>query len=153
MKKKFILLLLFLSLSHCGFSPIYNTANKLDYKIIINEKNGDKFLNNLISQEILKISNNNAVKIYYVKVNTIYEKIILSKNSKGSPTEYQLKAITNFEIQNKNIKKEISLNEKQNIKNISDIFELKNYENTVKTNFAISIVRNLNLQLLNEKWF
>ena len=151
MKKKFILLLLFISLSHCGFSPIYNTANKLDYKIIINEKNGDKFLNNLISQEILKISNNNAVKIYYVKVNTIYEKIILSKNSKGSPTEYQLKAITNFEIQNKNIKKEISLNEKQNIKNISDIFELKNYENTVKTNFAISIVRNLNLQLLNEK--
>ena len=151
MKKKFILLLLFLSLSHCGFSPIYNTANKLDYKIIINEKNGDKFINNLISQEILKISDNNATKIYYIKVNTIYEKIILSKNSKGSPTEYQLKAITNFEIQNKNIKKEISFNEKQNIKNISDIFELKNYENTVKTNFAISIVRNLNLQLLNEK--
>ena len=151
MKKKLIFLLLFFSLSHCGFSPIYNITDKLDYKIIITEKNGDKFINNLISQEILKISNNNAAKIYYVKVNTIYEKTIVSKNSKGSPTEYQLKATTNFEIQNKNIKKEISFNEKQNIKNISDIFELKNYENSVKTNFAISIIRNLNLQLLNEK--
>ena len=151
MKKKLIFLLLFFSLSHCGFSPIYNITDKLDYKIIITEKNGDKFINNLISQEILKISNNNAAKIYYVKVNTVYEKTIVSKNSKGSPTEYQLKAITNFEIQNKNIKKEISFNEKQNIKNISDIFELKNYENTVKTNFAVSIIRNLNLQLLNEK--
>jgi len=153
MKKKFIILLLFFSLSHCGFSPIYNITDKLDYKIIITEKSGDKFINNLISQEILKISNNNAAKIYYVKVNTVYEKTIVSKNSKGSPTEYQLKAITNFEIQNKNNKKEISFNEKQNIKNISDIFELKNYENTIKTNFAISIIRNLNLQLLNEKWF
>lgn len=151
MKKKFIFLVILLSFSHCGFSPIYNTADKLDYKIIINEKSGDKFINNLISKEILKISNNNAAKIYYVKVNTVYEKIIVSKNSKGSPTEYQLKAITNFEIQSENIKKEISFNEKQNIKNISDIFELKNYENTIKTNFAISIIRNLNLQLLNEK--
>ena len=142
---------MFFSLSHCGFSPIYNITDKLDYKIIITEKSGDKFINNLISQEILKISNNNAAKIYYVKVNTVYEKTIVSKNSKGSPTEYQLKATTNFEIQNKNIKKEISFNEKQNIKNISDIFELKNYENSVKTNFAISIIRNLNLQLLNEK--
>ena len=136
MKKKFIFLLLFLSLSHCGFSPVYNIIDKLDYKIIVTEKSGDKFINNLISQEILKISNNNAAKIYYVKVNTVYEKTIVSKNSKGSPTEYQLKATTNFEIQNKNI---------------SDIFELKNYENSVKTNFAISIIRNLNLQLLNEK--
>ena len=49
------------------------------------------------------------------------------------------------------IQKEISFNEKQNIKNINDISELKNYENTVKTNFAISIIRNLNLQLLNEE--
>ena len=143
--------MLFFSHSHCGFSPIYNISDQLDYKIIITEKSGDKFINNLISQEILKISNNNAAKIYYMKVNTVYEKTIVSKNSKGSPTEYQLKAITNFEIQNKNIKKEISFNEKQNIKNISDIFELKNYENTVKTNIAVSIIRNLNLQLLNEK--
>ena len=151
MKKKFIFFLLFFSLAHCGFSPIYNIADKLDYKIIVTEKTGDNFINNLISQEILKISNNSAAKIYYIKVNTVYEKTIVSKNSKGSPTEYQLKAITNFKIQNKNNKKEISFNEKQNIKNISDIFELKNYENTIKTNFAISIIRNLNLQLLNEK--
>ena len=142
---------MFFSLSHCGFSPIYNITDKLDYKIIITEKSGDKFINNLILQETYKISNKNATKVYYMKVNTVYEKTIVSKNSKGSPTEYQLKAITNFEIQNKNNKKEISFNEKQNIKNISDIFELKNYENTIKTNFAISIIRNLNLQLLNEE--
>ena len=79
------------------------------------------------------------------------EKNIVSKDTKGSPTEFQLKAVTNFKIQNENFNKEIILSEKHNIKNISDIFQLKNYENSVKSNFAISIFRNLNLQLLNEK--
>ena len=35
--------------------------------------------------------------------------------------------------------KKIIFKEKQNIKNISDIFEQKNYENTIKKNFASSI--------------
>ena len=51
MKKKIILFLLFFSLSHCGFSPIYNITDKLDYKIIITEKSGDKFINNLICRD------------------------------------------------------------------------------------------------------
>ena len=35
--------------------------------------------------------------------------------------------------------KKFHFKEKQNIKNISDLFEQKNYENTIKKNFAISI--------------
>ncbi len=151
MNKKLIICLLFLIISHCGFSPIYNIENKSDYKILVTEKNGEEFINNIISQEISKISNDNGEKIYYIKLNTIYEKSIISKNTKGSPSEYQLKAITNFKIKSNNEEKEVTFNEKQNIKNLSDIFEMKNYENTIKTNFAISIVRNLNLQLLNQK--
>tara|TARA_B100001057_G_C22615837_1_gene858423 strand:- start:81 stop:536 length:456 start_codon:yes stop_codon:yes gene_type:complete len=151
MNKKLIICLLFLIISHCGFSPIYNIENKSDYKILVTEKSGEEFINNIISQEISKISNDNGEKIYYIKLNTIYEKSIISKNTKGSPSEYQLKAITNFKIKSNNEEKEVTFNEKQNIKNLSDIFEMKNYENTIKTNFAISIVRNLNLQLLNQK--
>ena len=151
MNKKLIIFLLFLIISHCGFSPIYNIENKSDYKILVTEKSGEEFINNIISQEISKISNDNGEKIYYIKLNTIYEKSIISKNTKGSPSEYQLKAITNFKIKSNNEEKEVTFNEKQNIKNLSDIFEMKNYENTIKTNFAISIVRNLNLQLLNQK--
>ena len=56
-----------------------------------------------------------------------------------------------FIIDEKEFKKSISFNEKQNIKNIDDVFEQKNYENTIKTNFALSAVRDLNLKLLNKK--
>ena len=41
------------------------------------------------------------------------------------------------------------MNEKQNIKNISDIFELKNYENSIKENFGNTIMRKLNLEIIN----
>ena len=47
--------------------------------------------------------------------------------------------------------KEINISESQNIKKISDIFEQKNYENTLKNNFAISIVNKLNIELLSIK--
>ena len=50
------------------------------------------------------------------------------------------KKITNF-----------SFKENQDITNISDIFEKKNYENTIKKNYAISVARNLNLKLLNNQ--
>ena len=151
MKKTFIAFLIFFTLSHCGFSPIYNVENNLNYKIVITEKTGDIFINNFITEEISKISANNSSKIYNVKFHTTFDKIVVSKDTRGSPTEFQLKVVTNFKIQSENFNKEIILNERQNIKNISDIFQLKNYENTIKSNFAISIVRNLNLELLNEK--
>ena len=56
-----------------------------------------------------------------------------------------------FYIQLEGEEKEITINEKQNIKKISDIFEQRNYENTVKNNIAISIVNRLNIELLSIK--
>ena len=151
MKAKLLTFIFVLLLPHCGFSPIYQTNNESNFNISIINTKGDQYINKLITNKINKISKNNSKNKINLKINSTFSKEIVSKDTKGSPTEYQLKAITNFKIQNENNKKEISFNEKQNIKNISDIFELKNYENTIKTNFAISIIRNLNLQLLNEK--
>ena len=57
----------------------------------------------------------------------------------------------NFTVEFKNNVKEININEKQNIKKIADIFEQRSYENTIKNNFAISIVNKLNIELLSIK--
>ena len=151
MKKKICAILIILTLSHCGFKPLYTNENNLDYKIFIQQNEGDRFINNLIVREINKISNSEADKVFKLKIKTNYEKIIISKDSKGSPTEYQLIVKIIFIIDEKEFKKSISFNEKQNIKNIDDVFEQKNYENTIKTNFALSAVRDLNLKLLNKK--
>ena len=149
MIKKTFNLFLILSLTHCGFSPIYNSNVKSDYEIIISEISGDKHINNLINNNIKSISDINSKNKYNLSIDTKYQKLIISKDSKGSPTEYELSVTCTIIIENNNQTKTISINEKQNIKNISDIFELKNYENSIKENFVNEIIRKLNLELIN----
>ena len=148
MKKIFILFVI-LIIPHCGFSPVYQ-SNQINYQINIDKIEGDKIINNKIKSEIERISDKNVQKIFNIQINTKYEKIVAAKNSKGSITDYLLIASATFIISD-NIKKEtIVFQEKQNIKNNSDFVEQRNYENTIKKNFAASFVKKLNLDLLSK---
>ena len=60
-------------------------------------------------------------------------------------------AVANIDIKYNNKTKNVSYKERQNIENISDFFDLRNYENIIKKNFANSFIRKLNLELLNMK--
>ena len=151
MIRKFLIIFFILTLYGCGFNPIYNVSNEIKYKILVNEMTGDQFINNIIREEIFKSSNENSKEILKINFNTGYEKIILSNDSKGSPSEFQVIAKTTFEINydDKIIKNDF--NEKQTLKNTSDFFGQKNYEENIKQNFARSIARKLNLRLLTIK--
>lgn len=151
MTRKFIIIFFILTLYGCGFNPIYNVSNEIKYKILVNEMTGDQFINNIIREEIFKSSNENSKEILKINFNTGYEKIILSNDSKGSPSEFQVIAKTTFEIiyDDKIIKNDF--NEKQILKNTSDFFGQRNYEENIKQNFARSIARKFNLRLLTIK--
>jgi hypothetical protein len=150
MKKKIIYLLFsLLILNNCGFSPIYSNTNKADFAIEVVEIEGDGVVNNLINSEINRISDTNSLNRYKIKITTNYNKIILSKDTKGIVSDYQIVVSATFVIQKDGESEVISFNEKQNVKNINNTFEQKNYEKIIKRNFAISIVRKLNLELLN----
>ena len=82
---------------------------------------------------------------------TNYEKIILSKDTKGIVSNYQVILDAKLIIQHNETNEEIVFQEKQNIKNNNNTFDQKNYEKMIKRNFAISMVRKLNLELLNKK--
>ena len=151
MIRKFIIIFFILTLYGCGFNPIYNVSNDIKYKILVNEMTGDQFINDIIRDEIFNSSNKNSKEILKINFNTVYEKIILSNDSKGSPSEFQVIAKTIFEIiyDDKIIK--YNFNEKQILKNTSDFFGQKNYEENIKQNFANSIARKFNLRLLTIK--
>ena len=148
MKKIFILCVI-LIIPHCGFSPLYQ-SNEINYQININKIEGDKVINSKIKSEIERISNKNTQKIFDIQINTKYEKIIAAKNSKGSITDYLLIATATFIISDNKNKETIVFQEKQNIKNNSDFAAQRNYENTIKKNFAASFVKKLNLDLLSK---
>ena len=148
MKKIFILFVI-LIIPHCGFSPVYQ-SNQINYQINIDKIEGDKIINNKIKSEIERISDKNVQKIFNIQINTKYEKIVAAKNSKGSITDYLLIATATFIISDNKKKETIVFQEKQNIKNNSDFVEQRNYENTIKKNFASSFVKKLNLDLLSK---
>ena len=149
--KKILIIIFLLTLTNCGFSPLYNTYDEVDYDINLIEIKGDNIINNNIISEISRLTNKNSKKVFKIKLITNYSKTIISKDAKGSATNYELSIDAKFYIQLEGEEKEITINEKQNIKKISDIFEQRNYENTVKNNIAISIVNRLNIELLSIK--
>ena len=141
--KKISLFILILFISHCGYTPIYNIDNKTKIKINILSTQGDKKINNLLVSDIKKISRSDYEKEFDVKINTSFIKLIIAKDTKGVASDYQLKVISTFEIIKNNKNEIISFQEQINIKNNTNLFEQKKYENSIKITFAKSIIDKL----------
>ena len=71
----------------------------------------------------------------------------MSRNTKGTPTDFELKAISNFVITRSDKKQNFTIVEKFNYKKMSNSYEQSNYEKTIKMNIASSIARKLILRL------
>ena len=147
--KNLTLIFLILFLSHCGYSSIYKNQQSQDFQLNIVETEGDYEMNNLIKNEIILYSNINSLNIYDIKINTDYEKEVLTKNSSGVITDYNLSVVSIFSISLKNKNKTFKFEENINIKNQTDIFEQNTYEKNIKRNFASSIREKLISAILN----
>ena len=150
MIKKKIILILFIFISHCGFSPVYNSEKKSELNITISGITGDNYINTLMNNKLKNKNNEVSKKEFKLTINNNFKKTVILKDSKGSPSEYELSLETTVFIEkDKENSKTVSFNEKQIIKNISDTFTLKNYENTIKESFVDSTIRKLKFELIN----
>lgn len=150
MKKKVIFLILFLFLQNCGYSPILSEYKdqKINFNIV--EIKGNDELNNIVKLKMKKFSNNPNSKTINLKIITNFNKNILSKNKKGEATSYSLFNYLEFEIIDP-IKPQIfSFQENTKTTKIDNEFELKRYENTIKTNFVINKIDELIFNLTTD---
>ena len=148
MFKKILTLVFILNfLSSCEYKPIYSSSNKSNYQIIITDFSGDKKLNKYIVENLKRNSQKNSDKIISIKINSKYSREILAKNTLGSTTDYQARAVTEFEINRNEITEKLVVDEKFNYQKISDSYEEKSYEQTIKNNLASSISQKLILRL------
>ena len=137
--KNITILIFLLFLSHCGYSSIYKDQQSLDFQLAVIETKGDYEMNNLITNEIKLYSSKVSQNIYYIKIDTDYEKEVLAKDSSGVITDYNLSVTSVFSVDLNNKNKTFKFEENLNIKNQSDIFEQNMYEKNIKRNFASSI--------------
>ena len=148
MFKKILTLVFILNfLSSCEYKPIYSSSNKANYRIIITDLSGDKKLNKYIVENLERNSQKNSIKIINIKINSKYSREVLAKNTLGSTTDYQAKAVTEFEINKNEITEKLIIDEKFNYQKILDSYEEKSYEQTIKSNLATSISQKLILRL------
>ena len=147
MVKKILIIFSLILLTSCEYKPIYSSANKSNYKIIVTELTGDKKLNKFIVENLTRNSEKDSNQIVNIKINTKYTKSILAKDSSGNATDYQANALTTFLIDQNLVTKQFDINEKFNFQKMSDKYEEKSYEENIKKNLAKSISQKLILRL------
>ena len=147
MKKKILIIFILpFLLQGCGYSTLYSNNNDKNINIEILETKGDQEINNFILFNLKKYTERDG-KTYSINIDTNYTISEISKNLEGSIDSYQLIAVSTFKIKSININKTISIKEDIKINNLSDNFEKRNYEKSIKKNFSNSITNRLILQL------
>ena len=148
--KKIILLILLSSLTvGCGFTPVYVLNDSVNFRIKNVTFEGDEELNNFINIGLKKYALNNNKIGYNISTDTVYEKKILSKDTKGNAQSFKLKVVVNFIVTANNQSTKYEYTEQSELNNSDDTFELNSYENSIKQNFASSIIEKLILDLSN----
>ena len=146
MRKNIIIISLIFFLTNCGFAPIYLNNAKLNYSIEQINYEGDKELNNFLKTNLNQYKNEKNKNKIYIEANSIFEKIVLSKNGAGDITSYQLKAEVIFLV--KPLNKKIKITEKKIMNIMDDKFEEARYERSTKQSFASSISNKLSSELI-----
>lgn len=147
LKKIFLLIFFSILITNCNYSPVYVKNENFKYSININEIIGDNEINKYIIKDLNQQSKTEAKNNFDIKINTTFTKKILAKDSKGTPTDFELKAKSIFLIKYNNSNQVFNIEEKLNYKKLSNNYEQSNYEKTIKKNIASSIARKLILRL------
>ena len=139
-KKVFVLLFLSLIISGCGYMAVYKGVVKFNYKILVSEHSGDRDMINLINTRLKKYSEIKSDKSFIIKIDTIYQKNIIAKNTAGKATDYQIKVTSNFNIKSEVINKIIKINETFNVKAMDDKFKEQRYDTIIKNRLMNIII-------------
>ena len=141
----YILILSLLLLTNCGYQAVLNNQN-YQFSINVNKINGDQKINSLIINRLKQLEENK--KIYNLSLTSNKEKLIISKDSKGDPSIFEIKINVNYVVKkDEEILISNKINKKTTYNNITDKFELENYEKTIINNLVSEISDNIMLSI------
>tara|TARA_B100000530_G_scaffold327111_1_gene266558 strand:- start:245 stop:706 length:462 start_codon:yes stop_codon:yes gene_type:complete len=145
---KFVTIIFFVLLMGCGFKSVLND-NSINFSIENVIPSGDKNINdNILSSLVNYINNPEKEKKYYLKINSIENRNVTSKDTKGDPKTFRIEIRTMIEVSNINneiYKKDFI--EKKNYNTMSSKFDLGLYENNIRKDLASIIARNISIYL------
>ena len=135
--KNFTLILLLSILTNCGYKAVLNNQN-YQFSINVNKINGDQKINSLIINSFKQLKENE--KKYNLSLTSNKEKLIISKDSKGDPSIFEIKINVNYVVEKDGeILISNKINKKTTYNNITDKFDLENYEKNIINNLVSEI--------------
>ena len=135
----FFILLFFLN--GCGFKPILSGS---DYNFLIQVDNmsGNGQINSKIENKLKVLDG--TKRLFKLSLNSIENKNILSKDSKGDPKILELVINLNYKLsENEEMLIDRSITQRSSYNNISDKFELSKSEDILKDNLVENLVSDI----------
>jgi len=135
--KKYTVLFFLLLLSNCAYEPILINKN-YDFSIVVEKIDGDKKINSMIVNNFYNLKGKE--KKYNLILSSTKIKNVISKDSKGDPAIFELIINVNYSVKKNEetlLVNEINLKDMYN--NVSDKFELENYEKNIINNLSQNI--------------
>ena len=145
---KLISVVAFIFIASCGYQPIFISKN-FNFQIDKISTAGDEKINRIILKTLENLKKqNNTDKKYSLEINTSYNRIVSSKDTKGNPKTFRIEIISKVLI-NENNKLKLTKNfmAKANYNNTSSKFKLKKYEENLKNNLTNKIVEDIIIYL------
>ena len=135
----------------CAYEPIF-LKKSYDFKIEEINLNGDKNVNSILNNKLRFIKNNTAknLKKYFISLNTERERKVISKDSKGDPSKFEISILTNYKISDDQkllISREIKQNNIYN--NNSDKFKLEQSEKIIIDYLSEKIAETIISSIIN----
>ena len=147
--KKLKCFLIFLFLSSCGYSPIYQSNQEPNYRLDIVEYTGDKEINRSIMRGIGRLTQNESNNVLSTKLNTSKKESAVSKDKKGNASSYKISIVVDLYLNNKSINKNFEKRfMKETIYNsMENKFELSQYKKNLEKNMISQILQDINIFL------
>ena len=137
----------FLFLSSCGYSPIYQIDQELDFKLDTIYFSGDKKISRKIEQGLEKFRNNNSKNIFDADFVIEKKEEVITKDKKGNPSSFKKTIELNLNLSSKTNNKSFA---KKFIKettydSMDNKFELDQYKINVEKNMIFKILQDINI--------
>ena len=144
-------LFIFVFVLSCGYTPIYQTDQKLNIKLNSINFRGDKDINREIVKNLNKYRDIDTNNIFDLSINSTKKENVVTKDKKGNATSYKLTLEIDINLNNissdKNFTKKFSKDMSFNSKN--NKFELDQYRINLEKNMISQILQDINLYLKN----
>tara|TARA_B100001250_G_scaffold86436_1_gene71516 strand:- start:11819 stop:12274 length:456 start_codon:yes stop_codon:yes gene_type:complete len=144
MKKNIIILILSaFVITSCGYKSIYSSKN-LNFNILEFEVEDKTKISRKIKNNLDSYKKNDSNNFYAIKINSKKNINIISKDSEGNPSNFEMTIISEITILNdEKIVKNKVFSESFNYKNSSNKFDLKQYEKNIEENLTNEILENI----------